>query len=107
MGSLHGGLTSSLIDSMGSLALSSKGLWMTGVSTDISVTFVRGAMVGEEVTIKGEVVGQGKTLAYTRVDIFNSDNGKLLAYGSHTKYIAQALKSDKNIKISDDGETEL
>lgn len=28
---LHGGLISSLVDTMGSLALSSKGYWMTGV----------------------------------------------------------------------------
>lgn len=27
--------------------------------------------------------------------------------GSHTKYIADALKSDKNIKFSEDGETIL
>ncbi|KAM0752786.1 Thioesterase/thiol ester dehydrase-isomerase [Meredithblackwellia eburnea MCA 4105] len=105
--SLHGGLTSSLVDTMGSLALSSKGMWMTGVSTDIHVTFVRAAMVGEEIALKSEVVGQGKTLAYTRVEIESMKTGKLLAFGSHTKYIAQALKSPDNIKLSEDGEKVL
>ncbi|KAK4705584.1 molecular chaperone GrpE, partial [Phenoliferia sp. Uapishka_3] len=67
--SMHGGLTSSLVDTMGSLALSSKGMWMTGVSTDIHVTFVRAAMVGDEILLKSEVVGQDeikKILAITR-----------------------------------------
>jgi acyl-coenzyme A thioesterase 13 len=65
---------------MGSLALSSRGLWMTGVSTDISVTqvhfstslfthwthtarayrFVRAAALGETISLKAEVIGQGK-----------------------------------------------
>lgn len=36
--SLHGGLIASLVDTMGSLALSTKGLWLTGVSTDINIT---------------------------------------------------------------------
>lgn len=36
--SLHGGLIASVVDTMGSLALSSRGLWLTGVSTDINVT---------------------------------------------------------------------
>ncbi|KDE09456.1 hypothetical protein MVLG_00358 [Microbotryum lychnidis-dioicae p1A1 Lamole] len=107
VGSLHGGLTSSLVDSMGSLALSSRGLWMTGVSTDINVTFVRAAPLGETVRLQAQVIGQGKTLAYTRVEMFSTKTGKLLAYGSHTKYIALALKSEQNVKFSEDGETQV
>lgn len=37
---LHGGLIASLVDTMGSLALASKGMYMTGVSTDMSQTCV-------------------------------------------------------------------
>ncbi|BGP34057.1 hypothetical protein JCM10296v2_005872 [Rhodotorula toruloides] len=101
---LHGGLIASLVDTMGSLALASKGLYMTGVSTDMSQTFVRGAKLGETVRIQSELVNMGKTLAFTRIELFSADSGKLLAFGSHTKYIADALKSDKNVKFSEDGE---
>ncbi|POY70965.1 hypothetical protein BMF94_6027 [Rhodotorula taiwanensis] len=71
----------------------------------MSQTFVRGAKLGQKVRVESELVNMGKTLAYTRVEILSADTGKLLAYGSHTKYIADALKSDKNVKFSEDGES--
>ncbi|GAA6055135.1 hypothetical protein JCM3770_007459 [Rhodotorula araucariae] len=101
---LHGGLIASLVDTMGSLALASRGLYMTGVSTDMSQTFVRGAKLGETVRIQSELVNMGKTLAYTRIELHSAESGKLLAFGSHTKYIADALKSPRNVTLSDDGE---
>ncbi|GAA5988362.1 hypothetical protein JCM11641_003495 [Rhodosporidiobolus odoratus] len=104
---LHGGLIASLVDTMGSLALASRGLYMTGVSTDINITYVRGAALGEEIRIQSELVNLGRTLAYTRVELESAKTGKLLAYGSHTKYIADALKSPQNVKLSEDGETVL
>ncbi|GAA5922022.1 hypothetical protein JCM3775_003465 [Rhodotorula graminis] len=104
LGGLHGGLIASLVDTMGSLALASKGMYMTGVSTDMNQTFVRGAKLGEKIRIESEVVNMGKTLAFTRTELHSAETGKLLAFGSHTKYIADALKSPKNVKLSDDGE---
>ncbi|KAM0790689.1 hypothetical protein ACM66B_004547 [Microbotryomycetes sp. NB124-2] len=103
LGSLHGGVTASLVDTCGSLSLSSKGLWMTGVSTDIGVTYVRAAQLGEEILIRSEVVGQGKTLAYTRIEVTSAKTGKLLAFGSHTKFIQLALAGKDNVKFSEDG----
>ncbi|GAA5823113.1 hypothetical protein JCM11251_007491 [Rhodosporidiobolus azoricus] len=134
---LHGGLIASLVDTMGSLALASRGLFMTGVgssfpklpslgyflqfvvhdllstchwmgaqvSTDITITYVRGAALDDVVQIRSELVNMGKTLAYTRTELSSAKTGKLLAYGSHTKYIADALKSPKNVKFSEDGES--
>ncbi|GAA6038361.1 hypothetical protein JCM8097_007610 [Rhodosporidiobolus ruineniae] len=102
---LHGGLIASVVDTMGSLALASRGLYMTGVSTDINITYVRGAALGDDVRIRSELVNMGKTLAFTRIELESAKTGKLLAYGSHTKYIADALKSPKNVKFSEDGET--
>ncbi|ORY75957.1 Thioesterase/thiol ester dehydrase-isomerase [Leucosporidium creatinivorum] len=107
LGSLHGGVTASLVDTVGSLSLSTKGLWMTGVSTDIGVTYVRAALLGEEVLLRGEVVGQGKTLAYTRIEMTSAKTGKLLAFGTHTKSIQQALKSPENVRFDEEGEREL
>ncbi|GAA6000665.1 PaaI family thioesterase [Rhodotorula paludigena] len=105
LGGLHGGLIASLVDTGGSLALASKGLYMTGVSTDMSQTFVRGAKLGETVRLQSEVINLGKTLAFTRVELHSAATGKLLAYGSHTKYIADARKSEKNVVFSEDGES--
>lgn len=61
LGTLHGGVICSLTDTMGSLALASKGLYSTGVSTDIHTTFVKPSALGEEVTVEGKVVSLGET----------------------------------------------
>lgn len=81
VGTLHGGMVATLVDSVGSLAVASTGLASTGVSTDITATFVRPAgKEGDTVQATGEVLGigtstvlctltQGKSLAYTRVEV--------------------------------------
>lgn len=63
LGTLHGGLICSLVDTMGSLALASKGLYSTGVSTDIHTTFVKAAGGdGDEVKVEGKVISLGERL---------------------------------------------
>lgn len=55
LGILHGGTIASMVDTSGSLAVASRGLFSTGVSTDLSVTYLGiGGKVGD--TIRGEVV---------------------------------------------------
>lgn len=57
---LHGGMISTLVDSVGSLAVASHGWFNTGISTDIHATFVRpGGMEGDTVRVTGEVIGMG------------------------------------------------
>ncbi|MCJ1385980.1 hypothetical protein MMC17_009105 [Xylographa soralifera] len=75
LGILHGGTIASMVDLGGSLAVASKGLFATGVSTDLSV---------------------GKTLAYTSIKFLNSKD-ELVARGSHTKYVTLAWKDPNNI----------
>lgn len=61
LGSVHGGLICTLVDTMGSLALASKGLYSTGVSTDIHTTFAKAAgRAGDEVLVHGEVTTLGE-----------------------------------------------
>jgi acyl-coenzyme A thioesterase 13 len=49
-----------LVDSMGSLAVASKGRFQTGISTDINATFVKpGGKMGDSVSVLGEVVSMG------------------------------------------------
>ncbi|KAL1878032.1 hypothetical protein VTK73DRAFT_8256 [Phialemonium thermophilum] len=87
---LHGGTIASMVDFGGSLAVASMGLYATGVSTDMNITYLtNGGRVGD--TIKATAVCEkiGKTLAFTTVT-FRNAKGDLAARGSHTKYVAQA-----------------
>lgn len=95
---VHGGLILSLTDTLGSLAVATKGHYMTGVSTDIGTSFVRPAgRVGDVLHAKSVLTGMGgwirysavdnrlknqvgKQLAYTRTD-FTNEAGELVAYG--------------------------
>ncbi|KAJ6585004.1 HotDog domain-containing protein [Mycena capillaripes] len=104
VGVLHGGLIMSITDTMGSLAVATKGQYMTGVSTDIGTSFCRPAgRTGDVLHVKAELIGMGKSLAYTRVEFTNPD-GLLLAYGHHTKYVGKSSEHPKNVKFSEDGE---
>ncbi|KAF8333552.1 Thioesterase/thiol ester dehydrase-isomerase [Cantharellus anzutake] len=101
---VHGGLILSLVDTVGSLAVASKGHFMTGVSVDINGSFLRPAgIAGDTLHVRGRVVGFGKTLAYTRIDVEDSA-GKLVAYGSHTKYIASIIGRADNVKFLENGD---
>ncbi|KAB8302192.1 hypothetical protein EYC80_005637 [Monilinia laxa] len=94
---IHGGTIASMVDLGGSLAVASRGLYATGVSTDLNVTYLNsGGKVGD--ILKAEVTCDkfGKTLAYTSIQFTNS-KGELAARGSHTKYVALAWKEPKNI----------
>lgn len=59
MGTAHGGLLCTLVDTMGSLAVASKGYHMTGVSTDIHTTFCAPAPLGKKLVIDGELISIG------------------------------------------------
>lgn len=103
-----------MVDLGGSLAVASRGLFATGVSTDLNVTYLSsGGKIGD--LIKAEVTCDkcmfrgvllclfrtdhsvvGKTLAYTSINFSNS-KGEVFARGSHTKYIALAWKDPNNI----------
>lgn len=85
-----------LVDTGGSLAVASRGLYSTGVSTDLAVTYIKAAgKVGDEVECRFICDSLGKTLAYTRVEFLN-DRGQLVARGSHTKFIAIARQHEEN-----------
>ena len=94
---LHGGTIASMVDLGGSLAVASRGLFATGVSTDLSVTYLNsGGKVGD--TIRAEVSCDkfGKSLAYTSIR-FHNEKDELVARGSHTKYVAVAWKDPQNV----------
>jgi len=97
----------SLTDTLGSLAVATKGQFMTGVSTDLGASFIKPAGgAGDILTGKAVVTAMGKNLAYTRVDFTNAA-GVLVAYGHHTKYIGKSSNHEKNVEFSEDGENAI
>ncbi|KAF1983660.1 acyl-coenzyme A thioesteras-like protein 13 [Aulographum hederae CBS 113979] len=94
---LHGGTIASMVDLGGSLAVASKGLYATGVSTDLSVTYLSsGGKIGDMIKAEASCDKFGKTLAFTSIRFMNSKD-ELFARGSHTKYVALAWKDPNNI----------
>ncbi|KAL4932295.1 PaaI family thioesterase [Aspergillus undulatus] len=94
---LHGGTIASMVDLGGSLAVASRGLYATGVSTDLNVTYLSsGGKVGDKILAEATCDKFGKTLAYTSIRFMNP-KGDVFARGSHTKYVALAWKDPQNI----------
>ncbi|KAK8098314.1 esterase [Apiospora kogelbergensis] len=90
---LHGGTIASMVDLGGSLAVASMGLFATGVSTDLNVTYLNsGGEVGDKIQATALCDKMGTALAFTSV-VFKNAQGDIAARGSHTKYITRALKS--------------
>ena len=61
------------------------------VSVDLSTQFASGASVGDHLRVVSTVDRSGRTLCFTRVQVFNeSSGGKLVAQGLHTKFLLGA-----------------
>ncbi|KAL5524646.1 hypothetical protein ACEPAF_9786 [Sanghuangporus sanghuang] len=104
VGTVHGGLILSLTDTLGSLAVATKGNYMTGVSIDIGTSFLRPAgKPGDILKARATIEAMGKTLAFTRVD-FTNPAGDIVAYGQHTKFIGKSIGNKDDVKFSEDGE---
>lgn len=97
LGILHGGTIASMVDLGGSLAVASTGLYATGVSTDLNVTYLAsGGKIGDKIKATATVDKIGKTLAYTFVTFQNGVTGEVTARGSHTKYVTSAIKAQES-----------
>ncbi|EER28367.1 thioesterase family protein [Coccidioides posadasii C735 delta SOWgp] len=94
---LHGGTIASMVDLGGSLAVASRGLFATGVSTDLNVTYLSsGGKVGDKILAEVTCDKFGNNLAYTSIKFMNAKN-EVVARGSHTKYVAHAFRDPRNI----------
>ncbi|XP_074128933.1 acyl-coenzyme A thioesterase 13 [Sminthopsis crassicaudata] len=87
MGTLHGGLTATLVDVVSTVALMNTERGKPGVSVDMNITYLSPAKIGEEILIAAHILKQGKTLAFASVDLTNKTTGKLVAQGRHTKHL--------------------
>ncbi|KAI1496303.1 Thioesterase/thiol ester dehydrase-isomerase [Biscogniauxia marginata] len=100
---IHGGTIASMVDLGGSLAVASTGLWATGVSTDLSVTYLAsGGKVDDKISATAVCDKIGKTLAYTSITFRNS-KGELAARGSHTKYVTHAVNAQETPFVPPEG----
>ncbi|CAB1457016.1 unnamed protein product [Pleuronectes platessa] len=90
-GTLHGGLTATLVDVISTLAIMNSEGGSPGVSVDMNITYMNGAKLGEDVVITAQVLKQGRTLAFATVDLINKANGKPIAQGRHTKHLSSSL----------------
>ncbi|XP_054273795.1 acyl-coenzyme A thioesterase 13-like [Macrosteles quadrilineatus] len=86
-GTLHGGLSATIVDIVSTLALVTHKRQAFGVSTDLHVSYLKAAEIGEDVVIEANTIRAGRTLAYLEVYIKKKSDGSVVAKGSHTKFI--------------------
>ncbi|XP_064087724.1 acyl-coenzyme A thioesterase 13-like [Macrobrachium nipponense] len=86
-GTLHGGLTATLVDVISTMALMTTERAVPGVSVDLNVSYISAAKEGETIVISADTLKVGRTLAFLNVDITTKESSKLIAKGSHTKFI--------------------
>ncbi|KAJ0702826.1 putative acyl-CoA hydrolase [Helianthus annuus] len=91
--SLHGGAMAALVDVIGGVAIRTvTNTTTTGVSMEINVSYLDAAYVGDEIEIEANVLRVGKVVAVATVEFRNKKNGKTIAQGRHTKYLAVSSK---------------
>jgi acyl-coenzyme A thioesterase 13 len=90
-GTLHGTLSACVVDWAAGMAIASTGHQVTGVSTDLSVSYLSTAKLGDTLEIQGKIGKIGKTLAFTTITIGKRVEEGIVnvVQGSHTKYIRQ------------------
>ncbi|KAL8938818.1 MAG: hypothetical protein Q9211_003028 [Gyalolechia sp. 1 TL-2023] len=87
-GTLHGVVSSCLMDWAGGMAIASTGADNSGLSTDIHTTFVSTAREGDLLEIEGKASKVGASLAFTTIEIRHAgQGGEVVAHGTHTKYV--------------------
>ncbi|KAM0916712.1 hypothetical protein ACQ4PT_010048 [Festuca glaucescens] len=101
-GYLLSGVTATLADQMGSAVIYSigvglseegfSGVGLSGVSLEISVSYVDTATVGEEIEVEGKLLRAGKSVCVVSIDFRKKRTGKLIAQARHTKYLAVSSK---------------
>ncbi|CAG9823331.1 unnamed protein product [Phaedon cochleariae] len=90
-GTLHGGLSATLVDTVSSWALlTHDNVIVNSVSVDIKMSYLKAAPLGQEVQIDADTIRVGKTLAFLKAYIKNKETGELLVEGSHTKFFIRS-----------------
>ncbi len=77
-GMLHGGVISGMLDDIIGTTVATLDKEQPFVSINLSVDFVQGARVSDEVIAKAKVIRNGRTAVYVQAELFNQ-SAKLLA----------------------------
>ncbi|KAL6616493.1 hypothetical protein ACP70R_038763 [Stipagrostis hirtigluma subsp. patula] len=85
---MHGGALASLVDLVGSAVFFAGGSPTTGVSLEITVSYLNAARANEEIEIEARVLGIGGTTGCVTVEVRRKSTGDVIAHGRHTKYLA-------------------
>ncbi|KAI9225162.1 HotDog domain-containing protein [Blastocladiella britannica] len=88
---LHGGMVASIIDLATSIAYVAAGHRHSGMSSDLSVSYIKAAPQGTTVLIVAEVDKLGQNLLFSRAALYVKETGDLIATGRHTKFAGGAL----------------
>jgi acyl-coenzyme A thioesterase 13 len=74
------------------------GLEKTGVSTDIHVSYVSSAKVGDTLTIEAKASRVGTNMGFTTVTIYKGEgeNKSVVIHGTHSKYILRDREASKS-----------
>ncbi|CAN8104884.1 unnamed protein product [Discula destructiva] len=94
LGGIHGTTSAAIIDFIAGMAIVAKSRGdKTGVSTDIHVSYVSSAQVGDTVEVECWLNKLGRNMAFTSVEIRKKGGDgkggkKVLITGTHTKYVA-------------------
>lgn len=95
-GFAHGGFLATLVDSISTLAVMSDtskegdgSIPTPGVSIDLNVQFMSPGNVGSTLLIEAETLKKGQTMVYLTVNILDRNTRRLIARGSHIKFIAR------------------
>ncbi|KAL7643317.1 UNVERIFIED_CONTAM: hypothetical protein RMT77_006609 [Armadillidium vulgare] len=86
-GTLHGGVTASLVDTISTITLMASERQLTGSSVDLKVSYLRPVPKNAVIIIEADTVKIGKTLAFLTVKIKDEKSGKIVATGEHIKYV--------------------
>ena len=95
MGTLHGGLTASLIDLVTTTAILSSKRSEKGVSVDLHVIYMAPAKIGDTIIVSANVVKFGNKIAFTTADLIRKKDDILIAKGVHTKAFPTLKKDSK------------
>uniref|UniRef100_A0A0B6ZV12 Acyl-coenzyme A thioesterase 13 n=2 Tax=Arion vulgaris TaxID=1028688 RepID=A0A0B6ZV12_9EUPU len=92
-GTLHGGVTASLVDAVSTYALTTTGSGRPGSSVDLNISYLRPVKVNEVITISARTLSCGRTIAFSCVDITKTNTGQLVAQGRHSKFVGEPKTS--------------
>ncbi|XP_020814449.1 acyl-coenzyme A thioesterase 13 [Drosophila serrata] len=83
---LHGGYIVTLVNTISTYALMSKPSH-PGVSVDLSVNYLTGAKLGDEIVVEARLSKVGKYLAFIDCTVKHKKDDSVIAKATHLKYV--------------------